>query len=291
MNLTGLTASGSGKVRDLYEVDDEHLLVVASDRISAFDWVLPTQIPDKGRVLTALSVWWFERLADIAPNHYVSVTDPRIPASVRGRAMLVRRLSMLPVECVARSYLAGTGTLDYRATGEICGIPLPPGLVEGSRLPKPIFTPAAKAAQGEHDENVGFPVVVAQVGQDVAERLRSLTLTVYSRGAEIAAERGIILADTKLELGFDSAGTLTIGDELLTPDSSRFWPADQWEPGHAQPSYDKQFVRDWLREKSGWDRSSPPPELPEQIVAATRQRYIDAYEQLTGLRFADWLSV
>src|SRR4051794_22011143 len=189
MNLISL---GSGKVRDLYEVDDEHLLVVASDRISAFDWVLPTEIPDKGRVLTALSVWWFDKLADLAPHHYVTVSDPRIPDSVRGRAMLVRRLSMVPVECVARGYLAGTGTADYRATGEICGIPLPAGLVEGSRLPEPIFTPATKAAQGEHDENVGFPVVVDQVGAEVAELLRALTLAVYSRGAEIAAERGII---------------------------------------------------------------------------------------------------
>jgi phosphoribosylaminoimidazole-succinocarboxamide synthase len=291
VNLSSLTALGSGKVRDLYEVDDEHLLIVASDRISAFDWILPTVIPDKGRVLTALSAWWFERLADIAPNHYVSVSDPRIPAAVRGRAMLVRRLSMVQVECVARGYLAGTGTVDYKATGEICGVPLPAGLVEGSRLPEPIFTPAAKAAQGVHDENVGFSVVVEQVGADVAEQLRSLTLAVYSRGSEIAAERGIILADTKLEFGFDSAGILTIGDEVLTPDSSRFWPADEWEPGHPQPSYDKQYVRNWFLEKSAWDRSSPPPELPAQVVAATRQRYIDAYEQLTGLRFADWLSV
>lgn len=291
MNPFGLTALGSGKVRDLYEVDDEHMLIVASDRISAFDWVLPTTIPDKGRVLTALSAWWFDRLTDVAPHHYVSVSDPRIPESVRGRAMLVRRLSMVQVECVARGYLAGTGTLDYNATGEICGVPLPAGLVEGSRLPEPIFTPAAKAAQGEHDENVGFPVVVDQVGADVAEQLRATTLSVYSRASEIAAERGIILADTKLEFGFDSAGTLTIGDEVLTPDSSRFWPADEWEPGHAQPSYDKQYVRNWFLEKSAWDRSSPPPELPAQVVAATRQRYIDAYEQLTGLRFDDWLSV
>jgi phosphoribosylaminoimidazole-succinocarboxamide synthase len=198
---------------------------------------------------------------------------------------------MVQVECVARGYLAGTGTVDYKATGEICGVPLPAGLVEGSRLPEPIFTPAAKAAQGVHDENVGFSVVVEQVGADVAEQLRSLTLAVYSRGSEIAAERGIILADTKLEFGFDSAGILTIGDEVLTPDSSRFWPADEWEPGHPQPSYDKQYVRNWFLEKSAWDRSSPPPELPAQVVAATRQRYIDAYEQLTGLRFADWLSV
>jgi phosphoribosylaminoimidazole-succinocarboxamide synthase len=291
VNLSSLTALGSGKVRELYEFDDEHLLIVASDRISAFDWVLPTAIPDKGRILTALSAWWFDRLADIAPHHYVSVSDPRIPASVRGRAMLVRRLSIVPIECVARGYLAGTGTLDYNATGEICGVPLPAGLVEGSRLPEPIFTPAAKAAQGEHDENVGFSVVAEQVGDTVADQLRALTLAVYSRGSEIAAERGIILADTKLEFGFDSAGNLTIGDEVLTPDSSRFWPADEWEPGHSQASYDKQFVRDWLRENSGWDRSSSPPELPAQVVAATRQRYIDAYEQLTGLRFADWLSV
>jgi len=288
--LSDLTPLGSGKVRDLYEIDDKHLLIVASDRISAFDWVLPTPIPDKGRVLTALSMWWFDRIADIAPNHVVAVDDSRIPAAVRGSAMVVRRLAMVQVECVGRGYLAGTGMKDYQATGRICGIELPPGLTDGSKLPEPIFTPATKSAVGTHDENVGFGVVEAQVGSATAAELRRLTLAVYGRGVEIAARRGIILADTKCEFGYDDAGTLTIGDEVLTPDSSRFWPADQWQPGRAQPSYDKQFVRDWLANKSDWDRSSPPPELPDEVAAATRQRYIDAYELITGLKFADWMS-
>jgi phosphoribosylaminoimidazole-succinocarboxamide synthase len=287
--LSDLTPLGSGKVRDLYEIDDKQLLIVASDRISAFDWVLPTRIPDKGRVLTALSMWWFERIADIAPNHVVAVDDSRIPAAVRGSAMVVRRLAIVQVECVGRGYLAGTGTKDYQATGQVCGVELPPGLVEGSKLPEPIFTPATKAEVGTHDENVGFDVVEAQVGPETAAELRRLTLAAYGRGVEIAARRGIILADTKFEFGYDDAGTLTIGDEVLTPDSSRFWPADQWKPGRAQPSYDKQFVRNWLVNESGWDRSSPPPELPDDVIEATRQRYIDAYELITGLKFADWI--
>ncbi|HEX3811892.1 MAG TPA: phosphoribosylaminoimidazolesuccinocarboxamide synthase [Mycobacteriales bacterium] len=289
MTLADLTALGSGKVRDLYQVDKRHLLIVASDRISAYDWVLPTEIPDKGRVLTALSTWWFGRIADVVRNHLISVDDPRIPVEVLGRAMLVRRLSMVPVECVARGYLAGSGTKDYQASGEICGIPLPEGLVEGSQLPETIFTPATKAEVGSHDENVDYETVVAQIGAGTALQLSQLTVEIYERGAEIARERGIILADTKFEFGIDDSGRILIGDEVLTPDSSRFWPADQWEPGRSQPSYDKQFVRDWLV-KSGWDRASPPPELPDDVVAATRQRYIDAYEQLTGLRFSDWMS-
>jgi phosphoribosylaminoimidazole-succinocarboxamide synthase len=289
MKLADLTPLGSGKVRDLYQVDNRHLLMVASDRISAYDWVLPTPIPDKGRVLTALSAWWFERLADITFNHLESVDDPRIPPEVLGRAMLVRRADMFPIECVARGYLAGSATVDYLATGEICGVELPAGLVEGSKLPETIFTPATKAEPGAHDENVRYEVLEERFGRGTTFQLSGLTTTIYERGAEIARERGMILADTKFEFGLDHRGRIVLADEVLTPDSSRFWPADQWEPGHSQPSYDKQFLRDWLV-KSGWDKTSPPPELPDDVVAATRQRYIDAYEQLTGLRFAHWMS-
>ena len=281
----------SGKVRELYEVDDELLLMVASDRISAYDHVLPNPIPDKGRVLTAMSVFWFELLADLVPSHLVSVDDPRIPDAVRGRAMLVRRLDMLPVECVARGYLTGSGLLDYRATGAVCGIALPAGLVEASRLPEPIFTPATKADLGEHDENVTFDAVVATVGADRAGQLRSLTLALYSRAVAHAATRGLLLADTKVEFG-TRGDAMVLGDEVLTPDSSRFWPADGYAPGHPQPSFDKQFVRDWLTSAdSGWDRASdtPPPALPDDVVAATRRRYIDAYERISGRSFDDWL--
>ncbi|UZN02651.1 phosphoribosylaminoimidazolesuccinocarboxamide synthase [Cellulomonas sp. S1-8] len=285
----------SGKVRDLYEPDgsvvgvalrDRHgdvVLVVASDRVSAYDHVLSTPIPDKGAVLTALSLWWFEQLADLVPNHVVT-TD--VPVAVAGRAMVCRRLEMIPVECVARGYLTGSGLAEYRNAGEVTGIELPAGLVDGSRLPEPIFTPATKAALGEHDENVRFSVVVDTVGPAVAEQLRDLTLAVYARAEAVARERGVILADTKLEFGTDPAtGDLTLGDEVLTPDSSRFWPADAWEPGRAQPSFDKQFVRDWLTSPaSGWDRASdvPPPPLPPDVVARTRDRYLEAYERLTG---------
>jgi phosphoribosylaminoimidazole-succinocarboxamide synthase len=293
---TGLRHLGSGKVRDVFLLpDDDHLLLVASDRISAYDAVLPTPIPGKGRVLTAMSVWWFgalaERLDGSVPHHFVSADDARIPAEWRGRAMLCRRLSMVPVECVARGYLAGSGLADYRSTGAVCGVPLPPGLVDGDRLPEPIFTPATKATGGEHDENVPYAAVAAVVGADTAARLRAATLAVYQLGAELTERRGLLLADTKLEFGFDSTGTLTLGDEVLTPDSSRFWPADRWQPGQAQPSYDKQYVRDWLASaESGWDRSSgtPPPPLPAEVVARTRDRYVEAYQRLTGLRFADW---
>jgi phosphoribosylaminoimidazole-succinocarboxamide synthase len=287
--LSDLEHLVSGKVRDLYRVDDGHVLIVSSDRVSAYDWVLPTPIPDKGRVLTAMSVWWFGQIADIVPHHFVSADDPRIPDEVRGRAMLCRALSMLPVECVARGYLAGSGLSEYAETGAVCGVPLPEGLVGGSRLPEPIFTPATKAAVGMHDENVTYEAVVGRVGRATAERLRDLTLAVYRRGEATARDRGILLADTKLEFGHDRDGVLTLGDEVLTPDSSRFWPADRWTPGREQPSYDKQFVRDWVR-RSGWDRESPPPELPDDVVAATRDRYVEAYERLTGLRFADWLA-
>jgi phosphoribosylaminoimidazole-succinocarboxamide synthase len=280
-----------GKVREVYAVGDDRLLLVASDRISAYDHVLPTPIPDKGRVLTALSVWWFGQLAPVltehgAIHHLISAAD--VPAEVAGRAMLVRRLEMLPVECVARGYLSGSGTVEYQRTGAIVDIPLPAGLVEGSRLPEPVFTPSTKAAVGEHDEAIPFAGVVAAVGAAQAEALRSLTLALYRRGAQIAEDSGIVLADTKFEFGtLPSAGGdgLVLGDEVLTPDSSRFWPATTWSPGAAQPSYDKQFVRDWLT-VSGWDRVSEPPELPEEVVAATRDRYIKAYEQLTGETFS-----
>ena len=272
----------SGKVRDLYEAEDGRLLFVASDRISAYDFVLPTPIPDKGRVLTALSLWWFERLADIVPDHVVSLD---VPAEFAGRAMICERLDMFPVECVARGYLTGSGLSDYAASGAVCGVPLPAGLVDGSRLPEPIFTPATKAEIGEHDENVDFDHVVRTVGADVAEELRSLTLRVYARGEQIARERGIVLADTKLEFGRRADGTIVLADEVLTPDSSRFWPAEEWQPGRAQPSFDKQFVRDWLTSPaSGWDRHSgeEPPPLPDEVVERTRAKYLEAYERLTG---------
>jgi phosphoribosylaminoimidazole-succinocarboxamide synthase len=277
-----------GKVREIYDAGDGHLLLVASDRISAYDHVLPTPIPDKGRVLTQLSVWWFEQLAPVltsfaASHHLISATD--VPAEVAGRAMLVRRLEMLPVECVARGYLSGSGTVEYSRTGSIRDVPLPAGLVEGSRLPSPVFTPSTKAEIGEHDEAIDFSAVVGAVGADRAEELRELTLALYRRGAELAQAAGIILADTKFEFGLSPSGELVLGDEVLTPDSSRFWPAATWSPGAVQPSYDKQYVRDWLT-SSGWDRVSPPPELPEDVVAATRERYVTAYEQLTGRSFA-----
>ena len=283
--MTELRHLHSGKVRDLYETPDGLLLMVASDRISAYDFVLPTPIPDKGAVLTQLSLWWFEQLADLVPNHLVS-TD--VPADYAGRAILCRRLEMYPVECVARGYLAGSGLVDYRATGGVCGVPLPLGLEDGSELPEPVFTPATKAAMGEHDENVSYDAVVDVVGPDVAAELRRITLEVYARGRDIARERGILLADTKIELGRDTDGRIVLGDEVLTPDSSRFWPADGWQPGRPQPSFDKQYVRDWLTSPaSGWDRHSgePPPELPPEVVERTRAKYVEAYERLTGRRF------
>jgi phosphoribosylaminoimidazole-succinocarboxamide synthase len=277
----------SGKVRDLYEPSEPHplgdvLLVVASDRISAFDWVLPTTVPGKGEVLTALSMWWFDRVRDIVPNHTL---DAPVPPEVAGRAMVVKRLEMFPVECIARGYLTGSGLAEYNEHGSVCGIPLPAGLVDGSRIDPPIFTPTTKAELGEHDQNVTFEGVVATVGEKVAGALRDLTLAVYGRAREIAAERGIILADTKFEFGRDSLGMVVLGDEVLTPDSSRFWPADTWEPGHPQPSFDKQYVRDWLTSPaSGWDRKSgqAPPALPDDVVEKTRARYLEAYERLVG---------
>ncbi|HEY2061169.1 MAG TPA: phosphoribosylaminoimidazolesuccinocarboxamide synthase [Amycolatopsis sp.] len=281
----------AGKVRELYAVGDDHLLLVASDRISAYDFVLDTPIPDKGRVLTAMSVFWFGQLADVLPNHLVAYDDPRIPAEVRGRALLVRRLDMLPVEAVARGYLTGSGYSDYRRTGAVCGVELPAGLPESAKLPSPIFTPATKAALGDHDENVSFEVVADRLGHARAEEVREATLAVYRRGAEFAAERGILLADTKFEFGLDASGTLVLADEVLTPDSSRYWPAEGYEPGHAQPSFDKQYVRDWLTgPESGWDRSSntQPPPLPDAVVSATRARYVEAYERISGLSLKDW---
>ena len=281
--IDGASHVHSGKVRDLYELPDGRLLMVASARISAFDFILETTIPDKGEILTRMSLWWFEQLADLVPHHVLS-TD--VPDAVRGRAVICERLEMYPVECVARGYLTGSGLLDYRATGEVCGIALPPRLEDGSRLPSPIFTPASKAALGEHDENVSYDAVVATVGADTAASLRDVTLAVYARAEEVARGRGIILGATKLELGQRPDGTLVLADELLTPDSSRFWPADEWQPGRAQPSYDKQIVRDWLLSPaSGWDRASgeAPPPLPGHVVEHTRSRYIEAYEALTGL--------
>jgi phosphoribosylaminoimidazole-succinocarboxamide synthase len=286
--LPGYRHVYSGKVRDLYAPldDDTRLLVVATDRISAYDHVLATTIPDKGRVLTQLSLWWFAQLADLVPSHLVA---GEVPEQVTGRGVLVQRLEMYPVECVARGYLTGSGLVEYRAGGAVCGVPLPAGLVDGSRLPEPIFTPATKAALGEHDENVTFEQVAATVGAEPAAELRRLTLAVYERAEAIARERGILLADTKLEFGRDAGGRIVLADEVLTPDSSRFWPADQWSPGQAQPSFDKQVVRDWLTSPaSGWDRSGdqPPPPLPDDVVDLTRARYIEAFERLTGTPFA-----
>jgi len=277
-----------GKVRELYAVGDDLVLIVASDRISAYDLVLPTEIPDKGAVLTGLTLWWLDQLADVVPHHLVAADDPRIPAEVRGRSMLCRRLAMVPVECVARGYLAGSGWADYAATGSVCGVELPAGLREGDRLPATVFTPATKAAEG-HDQNVSAVDAAALVGVELVAELSRLTRAVYNRAAEIAAERGILLADTKLEFGHGADGVLTLGDEVLTPDSSRFWPADRWLPGESQPSYDKQYVRDWLTAQSGWDRQSPPPLLPDDVVRRTRDRYVEAYERLTGRAFADYL--
>lgn len=283
----------SGKVRDIYRVDREHLLMVASDRISAYDHILPSTIPDKGRVLTAMSAFWFELLADVVPHHVVAILDdPRIPDEVAGRAMLVRSLDMIPVECVARGYLSGSGWAEYREAGAVCGVPLPGGLVESSRLPEPIFTPATKAEFGRHDENVSYEVMAAKVGAERAAELRRVTLAVYARAAAHAQSRGILLADTKFEFGVDRAtGQLALADEVLTPDSSRFWPAAEYRAGGPQPSFDKQFVRDWLTSPaSGWDRASdsPPPPLPDSVISATRARYIEAYETISGRSFADW---
>lgn len=289
--LTDYRHLASGKVRELYRVDDDHLLFVATDRISAYDHILETPIPDKGRILTAMSVFFFDLLD--TPNHLAGPPeDPRIPADVLGRALVVRALDMVPVECVARGYLTGSGLLDYQATGAVCGIDLPPGLTEASRFDHPLFTPATKAELGAHDENISFARVVDVVGLSRAEQLRDRTLATYSQAADHARSRGVILADTKFEFGVDGNGNLVLADEVLTPDSSRYWPADTYREGVVQPSFDKQFVRNWLTgPDSGWDRhgDAAPPPLPPDIVTATRERYIEAYERISGLTFADWI--
>ena len=298
--LPGYAPVYSGKVRELYAPIDEstgvarqdQLLLVATDRISAFDYILDSEIPDKGKVLTQLSLWWFDQLTDIIPNHVIST---QVPESVAGRAVLVQRLDMVPVECIGRAYLTGSGLSEYAQTSSVCGVPLPPGLQDGSLLPSPIFTPTTKAPIGEHDQPMTFAQVETQVGIPLAARVRDLTIAILGRGNEIAADRGILLADTKVEFGLDAsrpdaAGnpTIVLADEVLTPDSSRFWPAASWHPGRAQVSYDKQFVRDWLTSgASGWDRSSgeTPPALPDNIIEATRSKYIEAFESLTGRTF------
>ncbi|HEX9334553.1 MAG TPA: phosphoribosylaminoimidazolesuccinocarboxamide synthase [Pseudonocardiaceae bacterium] len=271
----------SGKVRDLYELPEGDLLLVASDRVSVYDVSLPTPVPDKGKLLTALAVWWFEELADVVPNHLISAVD--VPAEVAGRAMRCRPLEMIPVECIARGYLAGLGLREYQRDGTVSGVSLPPGLIEGSHLPMPIFTPTTKYSDTGHDEFITFDDVIDQVGKETAEQLRDLTINIYTRGAQRARQNGVIIADTKLEFGLDNAGVLTLGDEVLTSDSSRFWRVDEWEPGRpgGQRAYDKQYVRDWSL-TTGWDRTEPGPAMPDDVVAATRARYIEVYERITG---------
>ncbi|MCX2928833.1 phosphoribosylaminoimidazolesuccinocarboxamide synthase [Mycobacterium sp. CVI_P3] len=281
----------SGKVRELYRIDDKHLLFVASDRISAYDYVLDSLIPDKGRILTAMSVFFFDYID--APNHLAGPPDdPRIPDEVLGRALVVRQLEMVPIECVARGYLTGSGLLDYQRNGTVCGIVLPPGLVEASKFASPLFTPATKAELGEHDENISFNRTIELVGAVRANQLRERTLQIYIQAADHALTKGIIIADTKFEFGVDDDDRVVLADEVFTPDSSRYWPADTYRAGVVQPSFDKQFVRNWLTgPESGWDRygSTPPPPLPDDIVEATRARYIEAYERISGLSFADWI--
>ncbi|MFZ0042597.1 MAG: phosphoribosylaminoimidazolesuccinocarboxamide synthase [Solirubrobacteraceae bacterium] len=285
--LEDLPLLASGKVREIYDLGDE-LLIVASDRISTYDVVHPTAIPDKGGVLTGLSAFWFERTADILPNHMLSVSEG-VPEEARGRGMVVRKLKMLSVECVVRGYITGSGWKDYQATGAVSGIELPAGLRESDRLPEPLFTPSTKAEVG-HDEAIDFEGAVELIGdRTLAERVRDVSLALYEFAAEHARERGIILADTKFELGIDVDGTLTIGDEICTPDSSRFWPVDEYEPGRGQPSFDKQFVRDWAS-STGWDRNPPAPPIPDDVVARTREKYIDAYERITGQGYDAWLA-
>ena len=280
-SIEGWNHLRTGKVRDLYSNDSGEILLVASDRISAFDWVLPTTIPNKGAILTQLSLFWFELLADIVPNHVIS---DEVPESVADRAVIVQPLEMFAIECVARGYLTGSGLVEYNTNQKVCGNPLPAGLLDGSALPASIFTPATKAEVGDHDINIDFQSAQKIVGAEAAEDLRRLTLALYDTAADFARGRGIILADTKFEFGINMAGEITLGDEALTPDSSRFWESDGWAPGKSQPSFDKQFVRDWLT-ASGWDKKSAPPELPSEIVAKTAARYQDAYERITGSKF------
>ncbi len=295
MQLDGLRHLRSGKVRDLYEVDADHLLLVASDRVSTYDCVHPTLIPDKGKVLTGVSDFWFSQIADVVPNHLVSMdvadfgdaAQPHAEA-LRGRTMLTRRVDIIPFECVVRGHLVGSGWKEYQADGTVCGIRLPEGLEEASRLDAPIFTPATKAEQGDHDENVSFEFMAGKLGDELSEQLRDLSITLYSRARDHAAERGIILADTKFEFGMLD-GEVVLADEVLTPDSSRYWPADAWKVGTNPPSFDKQFVRDYAS-STGWDKNPPAPALPDDVVTATRAKYIEAYERITELSFDDWLA-
>lgn len=294
MQLDGLTHLRSGKVRDILEVDDDHLLLVASDRVSTYDVVLPTPIPDKGKVLTGLSDFWFGELEDVVPNHLVTTRIEEMPTNVqahahvlRGRSMLVRKVEIVPFECVVRGYLAGSGWAEYQAGGEVCGVSLPDGLEEASGLPEPIFTPATKAEFGEHDENVSFDVVVDALGEDLAATLRDTSIELYSRARTLAEQRGVILADTKFEFGLRD-GEVVLADEVLTPDSSRYWPAEDWQPGQNPPSFDKQFVRDYAT-STGWDKTDPGPEIPDDVVARTREKYVEAYERVTGSSFESWL--
>jgi phosphoribosylaminoimidazole-succinocarboxamide synthase len=284
--LTDLPRIGSGKVREIYDLGDS-LLLVASDRISTYDVIHPTPILDKGSVLTGLSTFWFERTGDIVANHLISVTDG-VPEEARGRGMAVKKLKMLPIECVVRGYLSGSGWKDYQRSGQVCGIDVPEGLQESDRLPEPIFTPATKALEG-HDENIDFERAAELVGdRGLTERVREVSIAVYEFAAEHARSRGIILADTKFEFGLDEDGVLTLGDEVCTPDSSRFWPADEYAPGRGQPSFDKQYVRDWAS-STGWDRNPPAPAIPDEVVTKTREKYIEAYERVTGQPFASWV--
>jgi phosphoribosylaminoimidazole-succinocarboxamide synthase len=284
--LADLPLLASGKVREIYDLGDT-LLLVASDRISTYDVVHPTPIPDKGAVLTGLSTFWFERTNDLVANHLISVADG-VPEEARGRGMVVRKLTMLPVECVVRGYITGSGWKDYQQTGKVSGIELPPGLRESDQLPEPLFTPSTKADVG-HDEAIDFEGAVELVGdRELTERVRDVSIALYQHAADHARANGIILADTKFELGLDEDGTLTLGDEVCTPDSSRFWPADQYEPGRGQPSFDKQYVRDWAS-STGWDRTPPAPAIPDDIVERTRAKYVEAYERVTGELFENWL--
>ena len=279
--IQGWTHFQSGKVRDLYRDANGEILLVASDRISAYDWIMPTDIPDKGAILTKLSLFWFEKLSEITAHHVIS---SEVPVAVKGRAIICKPLTIFPVECVVRGYLAGSGWVEYQKNSEVCGVPLSGGLLDGSKLVEPIFTPATKAAMGDHDENISLDQAKEIVGKEIGEELSARSIKIYNFANEFARERGIIIADTKFEFGRDDQGVIYLADEVLTPDSSRFWPLSSWKPGGTQLSYDKQFLRDWLT-ASGWDRSSPPPELPDEIVEKTRERYLEAYFTITGEKF------